>query len=348
MKKSFLYLLISLLPLLSCIKENEAPSPWSVESLSEVRGYRNWFIDNFRCGVFIPPSYDPGKKYPLVIFLHGYTDTTTWNLGWYNEPILSSDPCIVLTPKCPKEEIFGWGDSFDPRTSPMMAKAFEMIDLTKDAFNLDPERYYLYGSSMGGYGTYGALQKKPGMFAAAYVECGKPNIAIAPLVATMPIWIFHGSEDNVVPVQPTRDFYKAVLENGGNQIRYTEYKGVGHNAWDYTKYETTLASWLLAQKKGSLHNPPQIIGGFSALSGDANTVIISWVLPPEKESTADNRVWYCRIYRNGNAISEVYNNKTTYIDTLAPGKAVYEYRISTVNFYFRESVLSEAITVITE
>jgi len=82
----------------------------------------------------------------LIIFLHGYTDTTTWDLKWYNEPFVTEDPCIVLTPKCPKEQEYGWGDSSDPRTSPMMAKAYEMMGMVEEAFNLYKERYYIYGS----------------------------------------------------------------------------------------------------------------------------------------------------------------------------------------------------------
>jgi predicted peptidase len=116
---------------------------------------------------------------------------------WYNEPIVSKDPCIVLTPKCPKEYGYkGWGDSFDPKTSPIMEKTYKMLSMVEKAFNLDEDRYYICGSSMGGRGTYGVIQKNPGKFAAAYVECGYPNAEIAPLIAEIPIWIFHGSADD--------------------------------------------------------------------------------------------------------------------------------------------------------
>jgi predicted peptidase len=104
-----------------------------------------------------------------------------------------------------------------------MSKTYQMMDMVKEAFNIDKDRYYIYGISMGGYGTYGVIQKNPDMFAAGYSECGGPNIEIAPVIASLPFWIFHGSADPVVPVQPDRDLYRAVLDYGGTQIRYTNY-----------------------------------------------------------------------------------------------------------------------------
>jgi predicted peptidase len=314
-----------------------------VSDISSVRGYRNWYIGSFRCGVFVPPSYDPNKKYPLLIFLHGYSDTTTWNLSYYNEPVVTNDPCIVLTPKCPTEETYGWGDSFDPRTTPMMAKTYEMMDLVEKSFNLDKDRYYICGSSMGGRGTYGVLQKNPDKFAAAYVECGYVNVEIAPIIAKIPIWIFHGSVDPVVPVQPARDLYQAVLNLGGTQIRYTEYLGVGHNVWDYTGKETTITSWFLAQQKGSVHTPPQKVNNFTA-NISAGKVTLQWDIPAENTQQPDNRIWFCKIYRNDGVIKEVYNNQNSYVDSTLIVNNTYNYKISAVNYYFKESELSSVFS----
>jgi predicted esterase len=315
-----------------------------IDKISDIRGYQNFYIDSFRCGVYVPPSYNENKAYPLIIFLHGFTDTTTWNLPWYQEPIVSNDPCIVLTPKCPKEDPYGWGDSFDPRTPPMMAKVYEMIDLVEKAFHIDPDRYYIYGSSMGGRGTYGAIQKNPDLFAAAYVECGYPNVEIAPIIAQMPFWMFHGSVDNVVPVQPARDLYKAVLDLGGTQIRYTEYPGVGHNVWDYTGKETTITSWLLAQRKGSVHNAPEVPIHFTGILSDDKKVNLQWEIPAVSFAPSDNNVWYCRIYRNSTVLKEVYNNHQSFTDSTCVAGNSYNYSISAVNYYFKESGMSEIVS----
>jgi hypothetical protein len=342
MKRIISYLFLANFLFLSCVKQHDN----SVENdMSAVRGYKNWYIDNFRCGLFVPPSYDINKKYPLIIYLHGYSDTTTWNLEWYNDPIVSGDPCIVLTPKCPKEEAYGWGNSFNPGISPIMAKTFEMVERVKQSFNLDLNRFYVYGISMGGYGTYGVIQKNPDMFAAAYAECGEPNITIAPIIAKIPFWIFHGSDDPVVPVQPDRNLYKAVLDIGGTQIRYTEYPGVGHNVWDYAGKETTLTSWLLAQSKGSLHQAPDGINTFTVDLSAEKKVYLKWDLPSGAGVTPDNKIWYCKVYRNDIVINEVYNDKNSFIDSTVTETSTYKYKISAVNFYFRESVPSGSVSI---
>jgi len=341
MKNIFIQLLIFCFVFGSCKKDEIDPV---IKEMSSVKGYRDWFIGDFRCGLFVPPNYYDSKKYPLIIYLHGYSDTTTWNMGWYLEPIVTDDPCIVLTPKCPIDEFYGWGDSFDKRISPMMEKTLEMLEIVEKAFNLDKERYYIHGTSMGGYGTYGILQKKPDMFAAAYVECGLPNSEIAPIIKNIPIWIFHGSIDNVVPVQPDRNLYMAVKNLGGTQIKYTEYVGVGHNTWDYTRYETTLKSWLLAQRKGSVHSAPANIRNFEGELFPDNKVFLQWDIPQENEQTADNKVWYCKIYRNDELFKEIYNSQNNCIDSTILASNNYEYKISAVNYYFKESVQSEVLT----
>jgi hypothetical protein len=343
MKLIVLFLLPSSLFFSTCEKDREDPL---IKEMASVRGYKNWYIGSFRCGLYVPENYSSSKAYPLIVYLHGHSDTTTWNLEWYNEPIITKDPCIVLTPKCPVEEIYGWGDSYDPRTSPMMSKTYEMMDMVKKAFNLDPDRYYVNGTSMGGYGTYGIIQKNPDMFAAAYALCGNGNIEMAPILANIPCWIFHGSADNVVPVQPDRDLYQAVLNIGGKQIRYTEYEGVGHNVWNYTPQETTLQTWFLAQRKGSIHRAPNAVNGFSGNLSDENKVVLQWEIPAETTPPSDDNIWYCRIYRDGSVIKEVYNNQQSFTDSSVVINNTYEYRISAVNYYFKESGLSAPITVI--
>src|SRR5574341_2484897 len=62
-------------------------------------GYEERYHEGMRYGLFIPPSYDSASSYPLIISLHGSADTVSWDLSWYHEPIQSTDPCFVLTPK---------------------------------------------------------------------------------------------------------------------------------------------------------------------------------------------------------------------------------------------------------
>lgn len=309
--------------------------------MASIRGYQNWYIGKFRCGVFVPPSYDPSRKYPLVVILHGHTDTTSWNRIWYNEPFVTNDPCIVLTPKCPVEEEEGWGNSWSNEISPMMQKTFEMMDLAKRAFNLDTTRYYIHGTSMGAIGIYGVLQKRPGLFTAAYLECGAGNDQIAPLLLKTPLWVFHGSNDYVVYASYDRNMYAAVLERGGKLMRYTEYPGVAHNVWDYTRNEPTLPYWLLAQRKGEVHGAPDSTSVFSADVISGNYVKLGWQ-PPADQLKKDNHVWYYKIYRNGNLLKELDNTHLSFTDSSAQSNTLLAYQISAVNFFFQESQRAKA------
>jgi hypothetical protein len=119
-----------------------------------------------------------------------------------------------------------------------------------------------------------------------------------------------------------------------------------HNVWDYAGKESTLTTWLLAQSKGSVHNSPTvIINNFSVdLLPDRN-IYVQWNLPSQSGLSQDNKIWYCKIYRNGVVIKEAYNDKSSYVDSTATEPAQYDYKISAVNFYFRESDASQIISI---
>lgn len=313
-----------------------------VTDISDIRGYKDCYTGNFRCGLFVPRAYDEGIKYPLILYLHGYSDTTTWDLQWYHDPLAHSDPAIVLTPKCPTDEIAGWGDSWHADISPMLRNALEMLDRVTKAYHVDPDRIYVYGISMGGYGTYAALKNSPSRFAAAYVECGIGDPEMAAVLKNIPLWIFHGSDDPIVPVQGSRNMVQAILAAGGTQVRYTEYPGVKHNAWDFVEDESTLPYWLLAQRRGSVHVAPDSVPGFQAILLDGHQAKLTWEVR-QNENNQDNNFWYCRIYRDACVVGEIYNNDNIFIDSTLNVGSSFSYRISAVNYFFKESPLSQNI-----
>jgi hypothetical protein len=54
MKRSLIYFFLAISFFLKCKKENENTV---IKQISTVRGYQNWYFDNFRCGLFVPTSY---------------------------------------------------------------------------------------------------------------------------------------------------------------------------------------------------------------------------------------------------------------------------------------------------
>jgi predicted peptidase len=126
----------------------------------------------------------------------------------------------------------------------------EMLPELQKEFNADMDRVYVAGGSMGGGGVYQALQTRPDIFAAAAVFCGgRADPSKAPIFAHVPIWLFHGDKDKVVPVQSSRDMVAALKKAGGNP-RYTEFKGLKHDLGGAVQ-EKDLLPWLFAQKRGT-------------------------------------------------------------------------------------------------
>lgn len=82
---------------------------------------------------------------------------------------------------------------------------------------------------------------------ARIVGARNPYLALAEEIGTMPVWVFHGGDDEVVPVSESRNMVSA-LQHGGGNVRYTEYRGVGHECWDLAYGDANLTTWLFQQR----------------------------------------------------------------------------------------------------
>jgi poly(3-hydroxybutyrate) depolymerase len=309
-------------------------------------GYEDRYHDGMRYGLFVPPSYNPGSSYPLVIYLHGCNDTTSWDLQWYHDPIQASDPCFVLTPKTFKyvNECDAWGTSWYADHPEDMQNTIEVADSLIAVFNIDTSRLYIYGTSMGGFGVFSVLAKEPGTYAGAIAICGGGNPATASQVAQTPLWIFHGSADPVVPISQSKTLYQSMINSGASQVRFTEYPGVGHNSWDYALEEPSFYQWLLAQKKGTSHGNPDSVANLAGEAISSTSVEISWNSPSGK-ANPDNQVWYYNIYRDNAVIAEADCTDTVFLDRDLEASAKYSYKISAINLFFRESALSDSLVI---
>jgi predicted peptidase len=137
-------------------------------------------------------------------------------------------------------------------------------------FKGDTKRTYLTGLSMGGFGSWYFAAKYPGKFAAVVPICGgivipeslrqkfpemtknsypddpKSYAEVAQKIGKTPVWIFHGSADDTVPVDGSRKLHDALKAAGGD-VHYTEYPGIGHDSWDKAYAEPELMPWLLSK-----------------------------------------------------------------------------------------------------
>jgi predicted peptidase len=238
------HLLVFTLVFTTCVQFSHA------QLSKQVAGYSESHYKTLRYGLFKPERYDPQESYPLIVYLHGSRDTLSRELSWYNNDVQQKNPSFVLTPKCDVADQ-GWGNTWQPGHTAVTSLTLKLVDSIMVAYNINPNRLYVYGISMGGFGVFSILAKEKGKFAAGYAICGGSNTKAAADLLETPLWIFHGEADDVVPVALSRDVYKEMIKLGGKKVHYTEYPGVKHNSWENVSREKSLEPWLFSQHKNS-------------------------------------------------------------------------------------------------
>lgn len=185
------------------------------------------------------------ENLPLIVFLHGAGER---GMGGEELPRVESSgfakvlqeedcPCIYVAPQCSP-------DSFWVAEVPNIHDF--IVELTK-TYPVDEKKIFLTGLSMGGFGTWYTAMRYPDMFAAIAPVCGGGMVWNAG-VLQMPIWAFHGTEDDVVYPSETINMIHKLrsLGTNKNEVKMTLLDGVAHNAWDYA-YNQELLEWLLSK-----------------------------------------------------------------------------------------------------
>ena len=165
------------------------------------------------------------------------------------------EDAYVLAGQVPKGQRWvdiHWGtlDHRMPAVTPSMKLLIERIDqiLADKTQQIDPKRVYAMGLSMGGYGTWDLIQRRPELFAAAIPICGGGDKEMAKAIAPIPIWAWHGDKDRVIKPSRSKDMVEAIKKAGGN-AKYTEVKGQGHGVWNDCYKSAELWQWMFEQKK---------------------------------------------------------------------------------------------------
>ncbi|HTL53600.1 MAG TPA: sugar-binding protein [Planctomycetota bacterium] len=219
-----------------------------------------------------PKNYDPAKKYPLLLSLHGGgapvgTDNISqleeFPFQFVTEPWCSKFPCFVAVPQFPPGN--GWvlvrnseastavfTETGNYRLAEQPTDSLRMVleivaGLQKEFAGLDEKRLYVTGSSAGGYGTWEVLVRQPAWFAAAAPLCGGGDDSRAETIKDVAIWAFHGDQDANVKVTASRAMI-AALKKAGGQPLYTEFPGGPHNIIDRVD-EPKLIEWMFAQQR---------------------------------------------------------------------------------------------------
>ena len=197
--------------------------------------------------VCFPDNFDASKKYPLLIKFHG-----AGGRGNDIAPLLQESaflkqrekfdtfPFMTIMPLCHENT---WFD--------MWEQLKEFIYYTTKMENIDNERIYLMGASMGGYATWAMAMSTPELFAAIVPICGGGMYWNALRLVNVPIWAFHGAKDDVVLPRESEIMVERVNNFGGN-AKLTIYPENDHNAWDDTFSNKEVYDWLLLHKNENI------------------------------------------------------------------------------------------------
>ena len=209
-----------------------------------------------------PNDYDSNTKYPLVIALHGAggvgTDNTSRSIeAWRHlstPEIRKKYPAFVITPQSKsKWANTPWSDgSYSIEKVPItiwITMLHELIGKLKKKFNIDEDRIYVIGQSMGGFGAYDCVMRNPGLFAALVPMAGGGDPTQAKNMKNVAIWMFHGARDKVVPVSADREMAEALKAAEHSNWTYTEYPKAGHAVTIPAWADKKLIPWIFSQKR---------------------------------------------------------------------------------------------------
>lgn len=198
------------------------------------------------------PNLEPGRKYPLVISLHAEDInpqiSLMWTFGQINRVADGSlAPLRLFRPR-----------NVDFLVASPLARGsmgyrgiaerdvYDVLADIEHRFPVDEDRVYLTGISMGGGGALRLALTRPDVWAAVAPVCAAPPPGLEALAGNaldLPVRLYHGEQDPLVPVESSRLWQRRLLDLGVD-AEYIEYPTLRHNAWDEAYRSGALFEWL--------------------------------------------------------------------------------------------------------
>ena len=217
--------------------------------------------------IFVPYDYDPVKKYPLLLSMHGAGEEfidipeeisssmrvlcNLFNLK--DSPIREA---VIICPRCPQAQEEKWVNAewsdgrFDVETAetPWIRAVLELIGDIESRYSIETDRRYIGGLSMGAFATWYIISRYTEIFAGAIAICGGADVTAAEKLKDFPVYTAHGTLDDVVPVEGTRAMVKALRDAGNIKVQYRELPDVDHIAWHAITKNPDVINWLFSNK----------------------------------------------------------------------------------------------------
>lgn len=192
--------------------------------------------------LYLPKDYEQQASWPLMLFLHGAGERgdDLEVVKKHGPPKLIAAgkefPFIVVSPQCPKDM---WWEPIE---------LVALLDEISSKYKVDPDRIYVTGLSMGGFGSWRLAAYAPDRLAAIAPICGGGETYWTKGFVHLPVWAFHGAKDTGVPLERSQSMVDALKKNGGDP-KLTIYPEAGHDSWTATYDNPEFYEWLLAQKR---------------------------------------------------------------------------------------------------
>ena len=181
------------------------------------RAYRGTDGRSMPYRLFIPARYDETQKYPLVLWLHGIggmgLDNQSQLMGdqvdgvsvWTKTQNQREHPAFIVAPQSGSR----WDDTGNTNVSSLLVlppraelseqlrQVINIIESLQSEFSIDSKRIYVVGQSIGGFGAWNLITKRPDYFAAAIIVSGGGDPTLAADARNTPVWAFQGATDSV-------------------------------------------------------------------------------------------------------------------------------------------------------
>lgn len=224
--------------------------------------------DTLQYRILMPVNFNPEMEYPVVFVLHGSGERGNDNQAqlthgsklFLDSAVREKFPAIIVFPQCPANTY--WSNVDIPTVNgkrtfrflkggkPTVAMKL-LIGLVEDFDDrpyTDDDRLYVGGLSMGGMGTLEILRRMKGEFAAAFPICGGDNPENVKKYKRVPLWLFHGAKDDIVPPENSQIIVDALKAKGAD-VKFSLYPEANHNSWDRAFAEPQLLPWLFSHRK---------------------------------------------------------------------------------------------------
>ena len=201
--------------------------------------------------LYLPPDFERQQAWPMILFLHGSGERAATSKRSKQEGLpemiehlgRNSPSSKCVSPQCPEGDAWTW------RLESLSA----LIDEAIARYKVDPDRIYLTGLSMGGFGTWALATYTPDRFAAIIPICGGGELTSVRRLKNLPVWAFHGAKDPIVPIARTQELVDALTKAHGTvahgTVKFTIYPEAQHDSWTATYDNPEIYKWLLEQKR---------------------------------------------------------------------------------------------------